>query len=47
MKKQFALQVIDSSAEDYMNAQGHTVKAKMYAFQERKLNDILSKWGVM
>lgn len=45
MKKQFALQVIDSSAEDYMNAQGHTVKAKMYAFQERKLNDILSKMG--
>ena len=44
MKKQFALQVIDSS-EDYMNAQGHTVKAKMYAFQERKLNDILSKMG--
>lgn len=28
-----------------MNAQGHTVKAKMYAFQERKLNDILSKMG--
>lgn len=45
MKNKSLLQLIDSSMEDYMKAQGHTVMAKKKASQEKKFNNILSKMG--
>lgn len=45
MKNKSLLRLIDSSVEDYIEAQGHTIMAKDKASLEKKFNNILSKMG--
>lgn len=45
MKNKSLLKLIDSSVDDYIKAQGHTIMAKDKASQEKKFNNILSKMG--
>ena len=45
MKNKSLLRLIDSSVEDYIEAQGHTIMAKDKASLEKSLIIYYQKWG--